>query len=188
LVRSQKNVVLLHSFFLPPWELLSHRYTLGLHQPCWSKWRLRQRYMDRVKASGKYLLQEDGTWVHGAEPYGDWTALTVAEGRIHGVFRPEAGQRCKGKRWSATVWLDYLEMSRYRPRFWLTCFLHQWGSGVVVDVPAPDDRSAVLQQAMQTVTRRIEATRIGSWLPGSPHPRSCLFRVSRAAWLDAPER
>jgi hypothetical protein len=183
-VRSDKNAVVLWSFLLPPWELLSHRHSLALHTACWEKWPLRQRYTRRVNASGKYLLREDGSWAHAPGPATDRNPATIAEGRLQGVFRDGAGPRLQGKRWTATLWLDYLEESRFLARFRLACPLGQWGSCVVVDVPAVQDRAAVLQQAMQTVTKEIERRRVGSWISGSPHSRSCLFRVSRTTWFD----
>jgi hypothetical protein len=182
-VRSETNAILLWPFLLPPWELLSHGNTLALHKPCWERWTLRQRYIRRVNASGRYLLQDDGNWLHAPPgPVAEQDRATIAEGSLKGALRAVAGPRLAGKHWKATLWLDYLEESRFLARFELACPLGKWISCVAVDVPAIDDRAAVLQQAMAAVTKEIERRRVGACVSGSPHSRSCLFWVSRATW------
>ena len=190
-VREKDEDVHFLPFFLPHWELLGNFEMVFFHRRCWDAWPLRQRFIRRVNATGRYTLAEDGSqvpargsgWITTADPR---PGVTLATARLEGILREACGPPLAGSPWSVQVSVDYLEEGRFIARYRVSCTVEDrylgWGNLATVDVPDPTNRDAVLKQIGSTVSRVIESRRVGGLVSGHANTRSRAFRVASLVW------
>jgi hypothetical protein len=181
-LNTNKDVIQFEPYFVPPWELLCNPNAIAFHSKCWRKWDLRDRFMRRVNATSDFLVRADGSWTFDFSPQKREALVTLMEGQAEGTCRNPEKVKEAAVPWSATLWLDYLEETRFRVRFKLNCEFQMVETWVIIDAPSLKNKKAALNQALSAVTRGIEEQLLGKLFKRSEQERAKLFQLKSATW------